>query len=222
MNPPPSEVASAVVGRKSRRPPGQAPTADRVLPVAAELFRRKGYAASSTRELSELLGINKATLYHHIDGKEDLLVAICRDSLSRIIEVVSQVARTEPPETRLRAVIHSHLASALNNRDMHAVMLTELRVLSTDHRAEIVQLRDDYEALLRQVIVADQEEGRLDPQIDSKYLTLALLNLLNWTIFWFDPAGEQTVPELGESFARIFLDGARPSGAPRAAAPDTP
>jgi AcrR family transcriptional regulator len=175
--------------------------------VAAELFRRKGYATSSTRELSELLGINKATLYHHIKGKEDLLLAICQESLTRITTPVAEVAESEPPETRLSAMIRTHLACALGDRDMHTVMLTELRALSPKSLAKVVRLRDRYEALLREAIVSDQQDGRIRRDIDAKYLTLALLNLLNWTIFWYNPAGERSIGELSELLTSIFLEG---------------
>ena len=184
-------------------------TADRVLGVAAGLFRRKGYATASTRELSELLGINKATLYHHIKDKEELLLRICRESLARITAAVAAVARSAPPETRLEAMIRAHMTNALNDRDMHMVMLTELRVLSPDARAEVIALRGRYEDLLREVIVVDQRAGRLRTDIDARYLTLALLNLLNWTIFWHNPTGELSVEELSDLLTATFLDGAR-------------
>ena len=194
----------------SRRPssPGSA-TGDSVLGVAAGLFRRKGYGAGSTRELAELLGINKATLYHHIRGKEDLLLRICRESLARITEAVAEAARCAPPETRLRDMIYAHLTHALDDQDMHMVMLTELRVLSPDSLNEVIELRTRYEDMLRQAIAADQKEGRLRADIDAKYLTLALLNLLNWTIFWHRPTGEHSVEDFCRWLTAIFLDGAR-------------
>jgi AcrR family transcriptional regulator len=201
------QKAKDITPNRGKRP--DPPTADRVLGVAADLFRRKGYATSSTRELSELLDINKATLYHHINSKEDLLLAICRESLTRISSSVGETAETAPPDTRLAAMIRTHLTCAVTDRDMHVVMLAELRALSPAASAEIINMRADYEAILRRAIAADQAEGRLRSDIDAKRLTLALLNLLNWTIFWFDPSGAQTPEELSDWLVTIFLDGAR-------------
>src|ERR1700736_4491663 len=50
-------------------PDASSATSDRLLSAAASLFRQKGYSASTTREIAALLGINKASLYHHIKGK---------------------------------------------------------------------------------------------------------------------------------------------------------
>lgn len=72
--------------------------------------------------------------------------------------------------------------------------------------------RDAYQAILRDVISEDQKAGRLRDDIGAGYLTLSLLNLLNWTIFWFDPAGSCSPEELAATMWTIFRDGARARG----------
>ena len=208
-----SQDLTTTGGKRNGRAAGRPNTGDRLLPTAAALFRRQGYASASTRELADLLGIRKASLYHHIRSKEDLLQAICAQSLGEIHEAVSRVARSTPPEGRLRAMIERHMVSALDNADMHAVMLIELRNLSAPCLAEIIELRDDYERLLRDAVAADQRAGRLRKKPDAKYLTLALLNLLNWTIFWYRADAQLTAAQLGAMFADVFLNGARSPGA---------
>jgi AcrR family transcriptional regulator len=186
-------------------------TADRLLSTAAKLFREKGYASATTRELAQLLGIQKASLYHHIETKEDVLHALCMESLSRITADVRAVRDAAPPETRLKAMIEAHAQSALRDRDMHSTMLIELRSLSDNRRAEVVERRDAYEQMLRGTIRADQDAGRLRSDVDEKYLALALLNLLNWTIFWFDPRGDVDADSVGSLLGRIYLEGIRAS-----------
>ncbi len=196
--------------KQGEAPDDDGKTADRLLQTAASLFRKKGYGASTTRELSDLLGIQKASLYHHIRSKEDLLVAISLESLKRIIATVAAASSVEDPGRRMEAMITAHLETALRDCDMHLTMLVELRSLSPEHRAEVLRLRDRYEALVRNIIAEEQRDGHIRADIDPKYLTLALLNLLNWTIFWYDPKGEHSAAELATMLSTIFLDGARP------------
>lgn len=191
-------------------PDDEGKTADRLLQTAATLFRKKGYGASSTRELSDLLGIQKASLYHHIRSKEDLLLAISLESLKRIIATVAAASSVVEPGRRMEVMITAHLEAALRDCDMHLTMLVELRSLSPEHRAEVLRLRDRYEELVRNIIAEEQRDGHIRADIDPKYLTLALLNLLNWTIFWFNPEGEHSAAELARILMTIFLDGARP------------
>jgi TetR/AcrR family transcriptional regulator, cholesterol catabolism regulator len=188
--------------------PSAQPTADRLLDTAAALFWEKGYAETTTRELAAALGINKASLYHHIASKEEVLLRICRESLLKINEVVSSAAAQAPPETRLDTAIKAHFAETVRLRDFYAVGLIELRNLAPENRKEVLFLRRRYEAVLRDIVVEDQEAGRVREDIDPKYLTLSLLNVLNWTIFWFDPEGDLEPPQLGKILAGVYLHGA--------------
>ena len=97
-------------------------------------------------------------------------------------------------------------------------MLTELRALTPGRQAEVVEARSGYEQQLRQFVRDEQQRGRLRSDVDSKYLTLMLLNLLNWTIFWYDPTGPLGAAQLGDLLAGQFFEGANPTGAAAAAA----
>jgi hypothetical protein len=93
-------------------------------------------------------------------------------------------------------------------RDFHAVMLTEMRGLTPEHLIEVVALRDRYEKLIRDVVSRSQAVGILRDDVAAKYLMLCLLNLLNWTIFWFKPGGDLEAEELGDLLASVYLEGA--------------
>ena len=115
-----------------------------------------------------------------------------------------------PLESRLQAMIDAHLDAALADRDMHATMLAEFGKLSADRQTEVRQERDRHAALFRMTITESQGKGLIRDDIPARYLTLALLNLLNWTIFWFDPNRERSVREIANFFGDIYLDGVRP------------
>lgn len=184
-------------------------TADRLLDEAATLFWRQGYAATTTRQLASALGIQKASLYHHITSKEELLFQISLTSLHRITsEVISRTTAAEPSE-RIAVLIRTHLEVALTDRDLHATMLTELRSLSAEHRAEVLAGRDAYQAEVRAIIEAEQLAGRLRASLGPEQLTLAMLNLLNWSIFWYRADGEDSIADIAELLRTVFLDGAR-------------
>ncbi len=184
-------------------------TAKQLRRGAAQLFWKKGYAATTIRELAESLGVQKASLYYHIDGKEDLLYDICVESLGNIRgAVVHALAEESDPLSRIRAMIRAHVASMLDDREKHATMLTELKALSPTRRAAVVELRDEYERLARAVISEAQEAGALRPEMSAKELQLGLFNLLNWTIFWYRPDGELSPEQLAGLLESLYLDGA--------------
>lgn len=184
-------------------------TADRLLAGAADLFRRKGYAATTTRELSALLGIQNASLYYHMEKKEDLLYKLCVSTLEDVAKVLRGcLAETSDPIEQLNLMMFRYTTVALQDRDRHATMLIEIRALSEERRDSIVALRDKNVAVVRRTMAAAQKAGQLRADIKPKYLTLALFNLLNWSIFWYRPDGELTPERIAAMMSSIFLDGA--------------
>ncbi len=187
-------------------------TRGRLLVKAARLFREKGYSASTTRELAQALGIQKASLYHHISSKEDLLYSLCVESLARTREAVeTAIAGIDDPLDRVRRLVLAHVGNMLGDRDKQAMFL-ELRSLEGQRRAAVIEMRDQYEELVRSTIADAQTAGVLRADIGSKILTLALLNLMNWTIVWYEPDRGLTAEEIGATLLDIYLKGSLPEG----------
>lgn len=64
---------------------------DQILDVSARLFVKQGYAATSTREIAEAVGIRQASVYYHVAGKpqilEELLARTVRPTLDQIDKI---------------------------------------------------------------------------------------------------------------------------------------
>jgi AcrR family transcriptional regulator len=196
-----------VARTKTRRDPSAASTADRLLAGAADLFRRKGYAGTTTRELSALLGLQNGSLYYHMEKKEDLLYRLCLVSLQDVARDLEANASEPDPAERLAKMLRAYVIRALEDRDRHATMLVELRALSTVRRNQIVKMRDKNVALIRDTFVEAQQQGQVRSDISAKMLTLAMFNLANWSIFWFRPDGEESASEIADVLSTIFLEG---------------
>jgi AcrR family transcriptional regulator len=191
-------------------------TLERLLEAAVALFSRKGYAATSTREVAALLGMQKASLYYHIESKEDLLYLICKSSLERIrSDVESAVRDVQDPLERARALICAHIESMLRDEEEHTTTLAEMRSLSRDRLAQVLALRDAYEDLVRSVFEEAQRAGALRDDIDVKYLCLSVLGLMNRILVWYRRRGPLSPGQLGRLLAVIFLTGAAAQGIER-------
>jgi len=172
------------------------------------MFRTKGYAATSIRDLANRLGIRNASLYHYIRTKDELLFEIARQALEQLQAEVRPIVLSDlPPLEKLRRFIETHTAVILREQDKHAAMLTQLGALPPARRKAIVRLRDGYEDLVALVLEEGQQRGVIRADIPAKYLKLALFNLLNWSIFWFRPNGPLAPAGLGKILAEIYLGG---------------
>ena len=199
--------------RKSHAKTGKAalrgPTSQRLLDAAAALFAKKGYGATSTREIAAALGIQKASLYYHIGNKEELLHGICTSALERIrSDVEAALANVRDPLERIAALICAHVESMLRDQEKHSVTMAEMHLLSPEQLAQVLVLRDSYEALVRSVLEEGQRAGLIRQDIQVKYLRLYLLGLINRVVIWYRRGGPLSPRELGELMAVIFLTGA--------------
>jgi TetR/AcrR family transcriptional regulator, cholesterol catabolism regulator len=188
-------------------------TLDLLLKVSAQHFRAKGFAGTTTRDLADSLSIQRASLYYHVKSKEEILWQICTRSLDRVIGAAESALVNAPVGERIRTLIVAHLETTLSDLNMHVVMLIEMKALSFHHAAELHSRRKAYLHLIQEQIASEQDAGHIRADMDPKVLALALLNLANWTVFWFDSEGAWSAEELSENLAEIFLNGCRQVGA---------
>ena len=189
------------------------PTVERLLKAAVALFSRNGYSATSTREVAALLGMQKASLYYHIEGKEDLLYFICKSSLEQIkSDVEKAIEDVSDPLERVRVLILAHLESMLRDAEEHTTTLAEMNALSPDRLSQVRSLRDNYEDLVRSILQEAQRAGVLRSDVDVKYICLSLLGLMNRVLVWYQRRGPLLPNQLGELLAAIFLTGAAVHG----------
>ncbi|HEY4362467.1 MAG TPA: TetR family transcriptional regulator [Bryobacteraceae bacterium] len=191
-------------------------TLGKFIRAAAELFSKYGYESTSTRDLATLLGMEKATLYYHVEGKQDLLYAICKSSIEQLSsDVTEAIDGISDPLAQLQVWIQAHVVSLLRDQTQHATSLAEARALSPDRLAEIVSMRKAYQARTRSLIEAGQRAGYLRTDIASRYLGQTLEGLLDRTVVWYKRSGALSPSELGATLCSIFIGGAQHRSAPR-------
>ena len=220
-----SRLALPDLGAGEKRPHARArktplapdnPALARALDAAVGLFSRKGYAATSTREVAQLLGIQKATLYYHVESKEDLLFFICQSSLTQIrTDVETAIRDSSDPLDRVQTLICSHIESLLRDAAEHSTTFMEMHALSEQRFEQIMKMRDTYENLVRSVLQEAQDAGVLRQDIEVKYLSLALLGIMNRVTVWYRRGGPLSAHQIGRLFGALFLTGARPPSATR-------
>lgn len=74
---------------------------DQVLDAAAELFVTRGFAATSTREIAEKVGIRQASLYYHFAGKDEILAELLQRSVRPTMDNVAKIEALVPPSNHL-------------------------------------------------------------------------------------------------------------------------
>jgi AcrR family transcriptional regulator len=74
---------------------GEKKTKERIFDVAVDLFAQNGFDATSMREIAEVVGIKKASMYSHYKSKDEILEKILEYPIGRIGNVGEQDMGTE-------------------------------------------------------------------------------------------------------------------------------
>ncbi|MFJ3934646.1 MULTISPECIES: TetR/AcrR family transcriptional regulator [unclassified Streptomyces] len=191
------------------------PEAARKLLVAAvEAFAERGYHATTTRDIASRAGMSPAALYIHYKTKEELLHRISRIGHDKALEILSRSYRKEgAPSERLADAVRSFVRWHAGRHATARVVQYELDALSDAHRAEIIELRRETDAVVRRILDEGVAAGEFEVP-DVPGTTVAVLSLCIDVARWFNTQGRRTPDEVGAFYADLVLRmvGARPAG----------
>jgi len=185
------------------------PTRERIVQAARELVVERGYADVSTADVLKRAGVSRGGLYHHFDGKDQLMAAVLealeRDFITRLAEAV---AEQPDPLSALRAGTQWYLDECIRSTELQRVGLLEGRAaLGWKLWRETVSPYGL--SMLADALAAAMERGEIEP-VDATalaHLLLAALHEASAIILSAPDPGEER-ERTGRAVASI-IDGLR-------------
>jgi TetR/AcrR family transcriptional regulator, cholesterol catabolism regulator len=173
--------------------------------AASALFRERGYAATSVRDIARALEMQGASLYAHVASKEDVLWAIVERSAERFERAAERADDPSLPSAdRLAALVRAHVQIVTADPGQASVFAYEWKFLSPVRRAAIADRRDRYEARFRALIaegIGRGEFGEKDPAIAATFV----LTALNGIAAWYRPDGRLSPQEIADQYADLAV-----------------
>jgi TetR/AcrR family transcriptional regulator, cholesterol catabolism regulator len=180
---------------------------------AARLFAEKGYHGTSIGDLAEAMGVQKGSLYAHIESKADLLWEVARDGAAAFHAALDAVPDDLPPVQKIRLALRAHLRVVAEQLDVATVFIREWRYLEGDRREQFVAERRRYEERFRALFQEGRELGDLRADLEDGTATLLALSAANWAYTWLRPGAD--TDELADRFFALLLDGMRGYATPQ-------
>lgn len=180
-----------------------------LLRAAARLFRRKGFAATTTRDIAAAAGMQSGSPFYHFKSKDALLYAVMEEgmqsALARQRRVVDTSAhRAASAADQLRTLVRCHFEVLLGpGNDFVPVMLYEVRSLNARQHKQIAELIAEYESLWMPVLHALETSGQL--RAPAALARLLILGALNWSVQWFDAKKGASIATLTDTAIAMFI-----------------
>jgi AcrR family transcriptional regulator len=180
---------------------------EQVILHATEMFKDKGYAATSMRDLATSLGIEAASLYSHIKSKEEILQKICFGMANEFINGLDQVDLLEiSASEKLRMGIISHTKVIAKDLAASAVFLNEYRYLSETYLQQFLLLRINYINRFKRFIEQGMKDGEFG-NIDKKMAVMTIFSSLNWMPNWYNPVDPKDQEIVSNQLADLLING---------------
>jgi AcrR family transcriptional regulator len=178
--------------------------------VASDLFRERGYAATSVRDIARALSIQGPSLYAHVTSKEDVLWAIVDRAAGRFeagadaAEQRAGAIRPGDPVEAIEQLVRAHIRVVTDDVGEASVFVHEWRSLGPERRAAVLARRDAYESRYRRHI-ADGIGTGVFAMTDPAIAATVILTALNGVASWYDPEGRLSADRIADHLVDLTL-----------------
>ncbi len=189
---------------------------EKMLAKASTLFWKKGYGATSMRDIARAYGCKAANIYNFFPNKEALLYEFLSSQMKLIISKIEHLEhdRSMTPVEQLRFLMSRHLHHTLsyskNSRFLFDVGLDQL---SPAKRRKIISLRDAYDRILIKIIQRGIDAGDF-VKTDAKVAAFNIASMIVRSIIWFSPQGKLSVEQILDHIFHFVLSGLKSEKTP--------
>jgi len=187
----------------------------KILDVASKLFRDKGYAATTLRQIGDAAGMQAGSVYYHFDSKEDMIseildlgITYVHDEVKRRIE---EMGKDASMRSYVETAVEGHLYGLLSHGDFVSANIRNYGQLPLELRERNRPIRQAYVTCWDKLLKRAQDAGDIRSDMDIKVLRLFIIGSLNWTVEWHD-AEKGTIDDLASQIKMVLFEGVGTNG----------
>jgi AcrR family transcriptional regulator len=180
---------------------------DVIIKKAALLFRKKGFASTSMRELAENIGVEASSLYNHIGSKNELLQSICFKVANDFISHINIIENEESTSVnKIKALLQFHIHMMLDLYDEVYVANHEWKQMQEPFLSNFLIQRKLYESRFATIIkngIVKKELKNIHPQV----VVFTMLSAVRGLEYWQGNKKEISINELEKNMTEQLLNG---------------
>jgi AcrR family transcriptional regulator len=185
---------------------------DSLLAVVVTVFNERGYDGTSMEDLSARLGIGKSSIYHHVEGKAELLRLSLDRALDALFAVTVEPAASEgAPIERLEHLVRRSV-QVLAAELPYVTLLLRVRG-NTELEQHALARRREFDHFVGELVAAAARAGELRADIEPGLISRLLFGTVNSLIDWYRPGRGLQPSELADAVVEMVFGGLRmPTG----------
>ena len=182
-------------------------TKEEIKSAAARLFRKKGYSATSMRDIATAVGIKAASIYNHFRGKQELLQELLLNIAYLFEKGMAEIGNSSlPPAEKMEKLIGLHVRLTVEHTDAIALIAGEWMHLKDPVLTEYVTIRNTYEQDFKSIIEAGKSDGHFKEH-DTEIILFSILSTMRWLYTWYSRNTAYNQVELEKQMVDCLLNG---------------
>lgn len=173
------------------------------------MFRERGFAATSMRDLAESVGIEAASLYNHIRSKNEILETICFNVANRFNQHMDELElNNQKIIKKTEILIRFHIRQMIENFEEVLVADREWKHLADPYLSNFHNQRRIYRKRFAAIIETGILRNEIK-KIDAPTAVLILLHSVNGIESWHRSEAKISSQALEDNIVAIMIDGLR-------------
>ena len=179
---------------------------DTLTDVALRVFAERGYDGASMDDVARAAGITKASIYHHVSGKEALLERGLGRALDALFAILAEPgARDGRARERLRFIVTRVAETTLR-------LLPELSVLfrargTSKSERGALERRREFDRVVTELVRTAQRDGDLRADLEPRLVVRLLFGMSNSVVEWYRPGAALDAATVTKTVLGIVFEG---------------
>lgn len=180
---------------------------DLIIRKASAMFREKGFPATSMRDLADMVGIEAASLYNHIQSKAEILQEIVyRTANDCNVHMESLDEGKLTNIQKVESLIRFHVQMMLERFDDYAVMINEWIHLSEPYLTNFTTQRRNYVQKMEAIIQEGIDNKEMKPVLPYVAM-LTILSSVRGLEFWHRSGKRITSQTIEDNMVSFLING---------------
>jgi AcrR family transcriptional regulator len=180
---------------------------EEIVTIASQLFKEKGYSAVSVRDIGQAMGMKAASLYNHIESKQEILSILILELARNFTSGMAEVLQTElSPLQKIEKLIELHIDITVNYSEALAALNNDWMHLEGADLLSFTRMREEYEENFRSIIKEGIQLGQLQPR-HPEVILFSILSTLRTLYLWYQKRGKLDVNILKKDMVAVLLRG---------------
>ena len=176
---------------------------------AVQLFRQKGYNATSMRHLAEDIGVEAASLYNHIDSKASLLQDICFGVAEAFTANLDSIEHGNTSQAKkVEKIIRFHIEMMIKRFEEVYVSNRDWKHLQEPYLSDFLTQRRSYEKRFAGVVEKGISQNEFK-QVHANVAVLTILSAVRGIEYWQRSKSQISAADMENDLVTILISGLR-------------